>query len=639
MANQVGNGPLSSEEAEILSTDAPTALDPRLQRLVARRLYGAIERPGTSTGRDEVAVIAKVTDRDAWEGLSDVRMGGVVGGADQDGTLIVTARIPVTRIEYLRQQPFVRSLKATQPLQPTLNRTIAETGARAALLPAGNQSDGAAGVVVGIVDFGFDFVHRNFRNPDGSTRAISIWRQAGPANPASPFGYGREFSRDQINAALQQPDPYAALGYEPFPDSALPSPGTHGTHVGDIAAGNGRGSGTPGVAPSAEIIFVDVSASDLPREGPEVVGSSFGDSTRLLEALLYIFDRAGDRPCVVNVSLGTNGGPHDGSTLVEDGLDRLIRGGPNRAVVIAAANSFADGIHAVGNVSAGAPADLIWQVRPGDTTHNELELWYSGEDQFAVELIAPGGNSLGRVEPGQNGAVRLGGEVVIFAANRLADPNNGDNQIGVFLESGLPSGSWTVRLHGVSVQDGGFHAWIERDDRNPSNFAPPHDNSMTLGSISCGQETTVVGSYDAHAASLLLSFFSSSGPTRDGRQKPEVSAPGHAVFAAHSRTLTGTVQKSGTSMAAPSVSGVIALMMAQAQAQGTPLASADIRRILRQTARRNPPSGTDWHPRHGNGRVSAAGAVEAVMGLAPPRPVASRGRVRRKAAKRKAAGR
>ena len=308
MANQVGNGPLSSEEAEILSTDAPTALDPRLQRLVARRLYGAIERPGTSTGQDEVAVIAKVTDRDAWEGLSDVRMGGVVGGADQDGTLIVTARIPVTRIEYLRQQPFVRSLKATQPLQPTLNRTIAETGAIAALLPAGNQSDGAAGVVVGIVDFGFDFVHRNFRNPDGSTRAISIWRQAGPANPASPFGYGREFSRDQINAALQQPDPYEALGYEPFPDSALPSPGTHGTHVADIAAGNGRGSGTPGVAPSAEIIFVDVSASDLPREGPEVVGSSFGDSTRLLEALLYIFDRAGDRPCVVNVSLGTNGG-------------------------------------------------------------------------------------------------------------------------------------------------------------------------------------------------------------------------------------------------------------------------------------------------------------------------------------------
>ena len=80
MANQVGNGPLSSDEAEILSTDAPTALDPRLQRLVARRQYGAIERPGTSTGQDEVAVIAKVTDLAAWEGLSDVRMGGAVGG-------------------------------------------------------------------------------------------------------------------------------------------------------------------------------------------------------------------------------------------------------------------------------------------------------------------------------------------------------------------------------------------------------------------------------------------------------------------------------------------------------------------------------------------------------------------------------
>ena len=90
--------------------------------------------------------------------------------------------------------------------------------------------------------------------------------------------------------------------------------GSPGTYVMDICAGNGGGSDAPGFAPEADMVFVDVSHSDIPFVGPQVVGSSFGDSTQLLEAVRYIFDKAGDRPCVVNISLGTNGGPHDGTT-------------------------------------------------------------------------------------------------------------------------------------------------------------------------------------------------------------------------------------------------------------------------------------------------------------------------------------
>lgn len=259
-------------------------------------------------------------------------------------------------------------------------------------------------------------------------------------------------------------------------------------------------------------------------------------------------------------------------------------------------------------------------MAPGDITHNELELWYAGQDRFAVELTPPGGNSLGIVNPGDNSTFTAGNQVVIFLANRLSDPNNGDNMIGVFLEHGLPPGQWIVRLHGVTVQDGRFHAWIERDDRSPSRFAPPHDNSHTIGSISCGHETIVVGSYDAHKASVPISFFSSAGPTRDGREKPEVSAPGHDVLAAHSRTGTGVVRKSGTSMAAPAVAGIVALILAEATARGLSLSSAQLRALLMHTARRNPPAGTRWDPRYGHGRISAGAAVEAVRTLPPPPP-------------------
>ena len=150
------------------------------------------------------------------------------------------------------------------------------------------------------MDFGCDFQHGNFRNADGSSRIVAIWDQNASARPDSPFGYGRLFSQEAINNALQESDPYAALGYGPRPDPPLGPFGTHGTHVMDIAVGNGEGSGVPGVAPGADIVFVDLAATDIPWQGPGVVGQTFGDSVQLLEAIRFIFDQAGDQPCVVS---------------------------------------------------------------------------------------------------------------------------------------------------------------------------------------------------------------------------------------------------------------------------------------------------------------------------------------------------
>ena len=248
-----------------------------------------------------------------------------------------------------------------------------------------------------------------------------------------------------------------------------------------------------------------------------------------------------------------------------------------------------------------------------------------GRGSLRVELIAPDGTSLGVVAPGNSAtSVRSDGTVAAFVANRLADPNNNDNTIGIFLDRRAPAGDWRVRLHGSTVTQGLFHAWIERDNIAQSNFLPPHDNSHTVGSISCGQHSIVVGSYDAHKPAQPISWFSSAGPTRDGRQKPEISAPGHAVMAAHSRTGTAVVSKSGTSMAAPATAGIIALVMGEARAQGKNLSIAQLRTLLTGTARRGPPAGTAWNDRYGAGRIDAAAAVGAVSALpaaaAPAKP-------------------
>jgi len=386
----------------------------------------------------------------------------------------------------------------------------------------------------------------------------------------------------------------------------------------DIAAGNGRGSKLPGVAPEADLVFVEVSTSDIPWSGEKVVESSFGDSVQLLEAIQFIFERADDRPCVVNVSLGTNGGPHDGTTLVEQGIDAMVSVQPNRAVVISASNSYIDRIHASGKVDDGGSEDLKWFISAGDWTENELEVWYDGGDEFSLEIIDPNGASLGTV--GLSESRRLldaDGNTLIFVSHRRTDPNNNDNVIGVFMDVGVDKGIWTLRLRGTNVVNGSFHAWIERDDQSQSSFESLGSERYTLGSISCGHNSIVVGSYDAHKASLPLSYFSSAGPTRDGRQKPEISAPGHDVLAAHSRTGDGLVRKSGTSMAAPAVSGVIALMLSEANERGFNFDINEIRDIIESTARDNPPNSGGWEERYGHGRVDAAAILLKVKDRAP----------------------
>ncbi|MGH9841132.1 MAG: S8 family serine peptidase, partial [Blastocatellia bacterium] len=333
------------------------------------------------------------------------------------------------------------------------------------------------------------------------------------------------------------------------------------------------------------------------------------------------------RPCVINVSLGTNGGPHDGSSLVEMAIDRLVTEAPNRAVVIAAGNSYDEDIHATGNVPLGEFVDLKWRIPKNDPTSNELEVWYSGQDEFTVEVIGPQKNLVATISPGKRWELAVNDQGILSVINRLNDPNNGDNLINVFFERGLPGGVWTLRLYGKKVNDGRFHAWIERDEGGQARFVRPSDksynidNECTLGSIACGKETIVVGSYNAHKKHLPLSPNTSSGPTRDDKErqdhqrKPDLCAPGELVLAAHSRTLFLRRRQSGTSMAAPVVTGVIALMLAEARNREISLDAGTLRKILIETAQNDLPNRNSWDPRHGHGRVSAI-AVSRVAEMA-----------------------
>ncbi len=597
-----------------------TSMDPSLQELVLKQREGRQKEidaslgQATSDGKMLVDVLAKLEDPSAdVPGLNVVR---VIGE-------ICTGQVLVDDLETVRRHANVKSLKLASRLHKNLVFSVPEIGAsktmQAASLPTGTSPFTGKGVIVGVVDYGCDFVHNNFRHADGTSRILFLWDQTGGVNDLSPvgFGYGRQFDHAAINEALTNFDPYFAIQYRPGAAS-------HGTHVMDIAAGNGNATGNSGVAPEADLIFVNIAHDDLEVDEISDLGEgetiNFGNSKMLLEAVDYIFTKAGElgRQAVVNISLGTNGGPHDGSTLAEQGFDVLLKE-PARAIVVSAGNSHDGGGHASKTVSQAQPVSLGWQIGANDFTANEVEIWYPGSAEISVSITTPDGDSLASVTPGHTVTLSDDTGPVGRIVNRNGDPNNGDNQIDVVLSDRL-KGLWEVNLTTNSAAPIRFHAWIERDDFGQSRFVSSDvDPKMTIGSISCGKSTIAAASYIT--SNRLISSFSAEGTTRDGKQKPEISAPGQAlpgppsvtngILAARALSQSST-RKPGTSMASPHVAGVVALLM---QAAGRKLNIDEIREMLFKTARKAT-TGANWDSRFGFGRVDAAAALNQLIGLA-----------------------
>ena len=502
-----------------------------------------------------------------------------------------------TNSEYLpeiAQLSFIVRVEKSYPLDVQLDKSVPDIGAPQVWDevkdPSGRNVTGA-GVIVGFVDTGIDITHPDFTFPNGTTKILYVWDQTTPGRPPAGFGYGYECTSSDIEA-----------GTCPEIDTF-----GHGTHVAGIAASSGRATGNyTGVAPGARVIFV--------KSGNEVCnGDSWTFNTnQILDGISYMVAKASELKMrlVVSLSLGGNIGAHDGTDPFERALDAFVKDGT--PIVVAAGNAAQDQDHIDGQITQGENTTFPFSLRES-TTDVAIDIWYSTEDQLSGTLHAPDGTTY-PVRPISGGIITNIGEVNTTAASFA---NGNELYIEVNSSSGLPLNGWSVSLIGSQINSRGFwNAWTDTETCSfpGSYFLPGNgytvDPNDTIGIPGTAADVVTVGSYvtknswkgmdgQTYGESELtlgeISSFSSIGPTRDGRVKPDVVAPGEVIASARSSAVPKSPSDpdayhrvlAGTSMATPHVAGTIALML---QYEPT-LAAIDIPQILRTTARWDPFTG------------------------------------------------
>ena len=604
---------------------AQASLSPRTAIAVASpTLLKAPAAQAAAVGAASSQLSAYVTidpARTSWQQL------GVTPIAENAGT--ATVRLTLDALLHLAKQQGVEYIQITSGATQMLNLARQEAGTD--LIHKGTdlpQAYTGEGVVVGVVDAGFDYMHAAFRRPaDGALRIKRVWEQSattldGASAPAK-YGYGIELNTPELIEKAQG-------------DSDSNS---HGTHVAAIAAGSDayKDGAYVGNAPDADIVLV---ALDL----------NASTNADISNAVQYIFDYADEvgKPCVVNLSLGNQDGPHDGTSTFDTMTDAMQ--GPGRLIVGAAGNHRTDAFHIDHTFATADAAPLRtfvkYKVAPSNSVSGgTIEIWGEKGVDFTVDIAA---YSTFNKKDARSTTVYPAEGVTDVDFGKYAtgtwkvasevSPLNGKPH--VVLTSALTSirNNYAIALTVTPKTAGRVNIWSDNtylalESRDIEGFSAPDAASSTLCEIGgTGKRILTVGSYTTRneyttnggqQATLQetvgdLSSFSSYGPTVDGRMKPNITAPGCFIISAVSNNdASGNLMYAeynenfgrynqygymqGTSMASPFVAGIVATWL-QAYPQLTP---EQLHEIVQNTARKDSFTATAPDSNWGYGKINA----------------------------------
>ena len=392
------------------------------------------------------------------------------------------------------------------------------------------------GVLIGIIDSGVDYNHKDFINSDGNSKILYIWDQLAVGTPPEGFKSGAEYDNATINRAIKSPNPFDVI---PPTDNI-----GHGTAVAGIAIG---------VAPEASLIVV--------RLG-ERGRMSFARNTEIMRALKYIIDKATtlNMPVAINISFGTNNGSHTGESLFSTYVDSAaVRW--KTVIVAATGNEGAAGHHYQGIAKNGETLDVQFTIGAGISTMY-ITMWKNFIDEFDIELIAPSGKGSGKINatrPLQT--INVEGTPITI---NYGQPQNYTEHQEIFFNFGIEGGHisegiWKIRIHGNEVKSGLFNIWLPTIEEvgTKTAFSQP-DANVTLTLPSTSRKAISVAAYN-DSIGTIADFSGRGYVFEDMFVKPDITAPGVGIIS--SRMGGGYDSFTGTSMAAPFVTGATTLMM------------------------------------------------------------------------------
>lgn len=572
--------------------------------------------------------------------LTELRDAGLVITARYDG--IITARVPNDM-----RPSAIRAFNGVEYATPAIQLVTYSDSARYySRVDPVHEGIGldmpytGEGVIVGVIDCGFDFNHINLCDQDGNPRVKAVYL------PFDNSGKQNMINRIVLpGSSFETPDKIKAL----TTDDPLT---THGTQTAGIAAGSYRDNHWYGMAPGADIVLCGMPETEL-------------NDVRVAHCITYIDDYAKrvNKPYVINISLGSNAGPHDGTSF----LTRVFKqfSGPGHVIVVAAGNDgsspvsihrsianrqdtvvtllsgYGGGTLRTGYLCAQSKearafntrlivvdthnGDILYSSRAVGATASGVETTFSSENdpllaQFYTGSVVIKGSIEANSNPtalcSMNMNARQGNYAMGFQfyAPSSADLAIWTSQYAYFYSYGFPwaeSGSSIGSISDLATTD----SVISVGSYNSKQYVPLRDGSLY---------------YRINSTPLRLSYYSSYGPDENGITRPDVCAPGSVVVASANRYDTDAPniqywQPSvyynsveypycpdlGTSMSAPVVTGAIALWL---QANPT-LSAADVREILKNTSYRDGyvtgPNSARW----GYGKLDANAGMCYVLGI------------------------
>ena len=405
------------------------------------------------------------------------------------------------------------------------------------------------GVLVAILDSGIDIYHRDFQNPDGTTRIYELWDQTITENQMPPEGYfyGRLYSQEEINQAI------AAGRVNGRNIVATQDYSGHGTAVAGILAGNGAESDGKyaGVASRSPLLIVKLGDSN----------SSFPRTTRIMEGIDYALKVAAriNMPLVINLSFGNNYGSHNGKSLFESFIDEASRYGKT-TIVVGAGNEANALIHISGSLSVGREEIVELNIAEYETKLN-LQIWKNYVDDFDVIIETPNLERIGPLSK-KSQVVRYSfynNELIVYYG--MPSPFEMQQEIYMdFIPRGnyILSGIYKIHLIPKMIVSGNYNMWLPSNAviNDKTGFAKSDPNG-TFTIPSTARSVISVGAYnpslDAYAT------FSGRGFLRSEYVNPTLVADG--VDVTTTRVGGGYRTVTGTSFATPFVSGGAAMLM------------------------------------------------------------------------------